>query len=598
MAIAEGMPEDARERPARLFLALAGALPFLLAVNLPPSPTFFNQLAALGFWGLACAAVALTATRGAPPGHARAAGADGLPRHALLLAGALVVAGIGAAGIFAGLPRSFTLSATAVVGVAMLCSWAATRMARHATDGVGALAWGLAAAGVASSLIALIQVLAPSWPDGSLIARSSLAGRAVGNLRQPNHLASLLLLSSIAIVPLAAMNARSPRGWVYALFGLMVAGITLSGSRTGMLGVALLAVWGALDRRLAGRWRLMLVMAPAMLLASWAGFSWWAARTSHVLGATARLTEADISGSRFAIWHDTFELIRMHPWTGVGWGHFNLAWSLTPFPGRPTAFFDHTHNFVLQLVVELGLPLGLLVTALLLLALWQAGQRAWRAQGESAILPRALFMMVLMMALHSQLEYPLWYAHFLLPTAFAWGACLAWPVAVPPPGEAAASGRVAPGRRSRTMAAAGLVAAAGSVYAGFDYLGVSSIFDAEHHDSLVSRIDAGRRSPFFAHHAEYARATVAEEPGAAMDAFDVAKYHLLDTRLMMAWARACAERGERDRARHIAARLREFRNPASKAFLAACDAQARPQPFQCEAAAKGLDWTRFIGDRP
>ncbi len=32
--------------------------------------------------------------------------------------------------------------------------------------------------------------------------------------------------------------------------------------------------------------------------------------------------------------------------------------------------------------------------------------------------------MVLMIGLHSLLEYPLWYAYFLLPTAFAWGFAL------------------------------------------------------------------------------------------------------------------------------------------------------------------------------
>ena len=35
--------------------------------------------------------------------------------------------------------------------------------------------------------------------------------------------------------------------------------------------------------------------------------------------------------------------------------------------------------------------------------------------------------MVLMVTLHSLLEYPLWYSYFLLPTAFAFGLCLAEP---------------------------------------------------------------------------------------------------------------------------------------------------------------------------
>ena len=37
---------------------------------------------------------------------------------------------------------------------------------------------------------------------------------------------------------------------------------------------------------------------------------------------------------------------------------------------------------------------------------------------------RAALVMVLMISLHSLLEYPLWYAYFLLPAAFAFGLCL------------------------------------------------------------------------------------------------------------------------------------------------------------------------------
>ena len=36
----------------------------------------------------------------------------------------------------------------------------------------------------------------------------------------------------------------------------------------------------------------------------------------------------------------------------------NVRGTQTPFPGRPVAFFDHTHNLVLQFAVELGLPLA------------------------------------------------------------------------------------------------------------------------------------------------------------------------------------------------------------------------------------------------
>ena len=38
------------------------------------------------------------------------------------------------------------------------------------------------------------------------------------------------------------------------------------------------------------------------------------------------------------------------------------------------------------------------------------------SQGE-----RAAFVIVFLVAVHSMLEYPLWYSYFLLPTAFAFG---------------------------------------------------------------------------------------------------------------------------------------------------------------------------------
>ena len=51
---------------------------------------------------------------------------------------------------------------------------------------------------------------------------------------------------------------------------------------------------------------------------------------------------------------------------------------------------------------------------------------------------------------------------------------------------------------------------------------------------------------------------------------------------MIAWARRWHEAGEMDKARHLAQRLREFRNPQADEFFAVCDdaatAAARRRP--------------------
>jgi hypothetical protein len=85
-----------------------------------------------------------------------------------------------------------------------------------------------------------------------------------------------------------------------------------------------------------------------------------------------------------------------------------------------------------------------------------------------------------------------------------------------------------------------------------------------------------------------------------MIAFERAPHYLLDTRLMSAWARAFAERGEVEKARWISDRLREFRNEDSEEFFAPCRAASgasasatKPPPFQCQRATRTFRFEDF-----
>jgi len=436
----------------------------------------------------------------------------------------------------------------------------------------------------------MIQVFLPDLPDGDWIAHSGIPGRAVGNLRQPNHLSSVLLWSAIAVVALVELR-RIGRRSAAMLFTLMIFAVVLTASRTGLLSVGLLAIWGLADRRLSRPTRALLLAAPLVYAAGWFGMAEWAKLSEHTFGGTARLAEADISGSRFGIWRDTLALIRQQPWAGVGFGEFNFAWTLTPFPGRPVAFFDHAHNLPLQLAAELGLPLAAAVMLLLLHALWRAARLALRADGELGLGRRCALLMVLMIGLHSLLEYPLWYSYFLLPAAWAWA------FAVGEPGQPAPR-TTGPARPSPALVAGGVALVVGSVLAVLDYQRVTAIFSAdEGAPPLESRIARGRHSVLFAHHADYAAATTDSQQSQGLAPFDRATHYLLDTRLMTAWAKALAAHGDVDAARFLAARLREFRNPQSEDFFEACKPPAASAPaFQCEAPQRELDWREF--ERP
>lgn len=571
-------------RPAELRTAVAttaaASLPSFLALSTSPSPTFLNQALAFALWP-ALLLVAEPRFRVRPAAPLLAA------LIALLLAAT-------ASAAFGSLPFTlgFSAVATLAAGLLMTLGGAGMRARPDAQALFAALCWGWVAAGALNIALALVQVFAPGLCDGEWIAVSAHPGRAVGNLRQPNHLSSLLLWHCIAVIALFDLGRL--RRWLAALLlALGVFAVVLTASRTGLVSVVLLAVWGLADRRLSKPARVLLVLAPLVYLVSWEAMAQWAKLTQQAFGGSERLAETDISSSRFAIWRDTLELIRQQPWLGVGWGEFNFAWTLTPLPHRPVAFFDHTHNLPLQLAVELGLPLALLVMGLLLWALWRAASRAWRTEGGLGTAQRCAVLMVVMIGLHSLLEYPLWYSYFLLPAAWAFGYALQGDPKEPVPAEAAAP-------RVNWLVVGALVVTGGAVMSVVDYWRVVVIFSASSTSSLERRIADGQRSVFFAHHADYAAVT-SEIPQPDPDrAFDRVPHYLLDTRLMMTWSRDLAARGRIDEARYLAARLREFRKADAAEFFKDCPTAPQPPapglPFQCELPQRTLGWRAFLRD--
>ena len=556
-----------------LAVCLAAVVPALLAYNQPPSSTLINQCLAAGLWGGVVLALqpARLSLRGG----------------ALQAALALVMLSAWGSWYFGGLPASLTLSSLGMLLCAMALAWAGIEAARQqgAVHSFAAFCAGLAAAGVLSALVALVQVFAPQWADGNLIAHSGLVGRAVGNLRQPNHLCSLLLWAVIAVVALRELGWLSLRLAAPAVV-LLVFAVELSASRTGAAGLLLLLLWGVFDKRLSPGTRWLLVATPLIYAVSYGAMLGWGAIQHQAVGAEARLATAggiESPNARPRIWANAVALIRAQPWTGVGYGEFNFAWSLTEFPGRPTAFFDHTHTLPLQLAVELGLPLAAAVMALLGVALWQAWRRSRRASGDVARAGAAAAVMVAMIGLHSLVEYPLWYGYFLLPAAFAWGFALGVPARDP-----------LPDRRGPAGWAVGGVIVLGSALALVDYLRIVEIFaPGEHSAPLPERIVRGQRSPLFGYHADYAAATVADpQPGRDL-AFRRAPHYLLDTRLMIAWAKYLEQRGEVDKARALAARLREFANPDADEFFAPCKS-GHSREFQCFGPQAPHPWREFI----
>ena len=602
---------------------LAATVPTLLAYNQPPSATLLNQCLAVALWG---GVVMVLPPRSVP----RSSGP-------LLAALALMVAAALGSWAWGALPLSLALQAAGLLLAAGLmvitgASAAQRGLAQpaHAEAAFAALAFGLLVAGVLGAGVALVQVFAPGWADASWIAPSAVPGRAVGNLRQPNHLASLLLWAMVAGVALHELG-RLRRTLQVAVLVLMVLAIELTASRTGAVGLGLLLLWALVDKRLSRPARWLLAATPLVYGLAFAAMAWYGDVSHQALGAGARVASegaaavaAESPNSRLNIWRNALVMVAASPWAGVGFGEFNFAWSLSAFAHRPTAFFDHTHNLPLQLAVELGLPFAALVLGLMLWALARAVRRAWAASGAAAppglagagpsspagLAARASTLLVLITLLHSAVEYPLWYAHFLLPTALAWG----WALGTPGAGQSTSSmAKQAPEQAARQAAKqaleqaatgprtgrvvgmlAGLLMALLGALAVLDYQRVVVIYaPTAGSGPLARRIEQGQRSPLFAHHADYAAATNDSPPASSALGFARATHSLLDTRLMVAWTRHLLATGHDDLARWLAQRLREFNHPEADSLLAPCQGDAA-DAVVCQTPLQMHGWREFL----
>lgn len=565
-------------------MVLACVLAPNLAFTLVSSSATLNQLLAMAAWGLVLMSMGSSPVqwRGGP---------------AVL---ALIVLWLApwVSHFLLGLPLGMVLQYSAMIAAALLLLMLAQGLsAPQRRAWFVALCWGLLLAGLLASLVSLIQVFAPDWADDDWIARSDIAGRALGNLRQPNHLASILLWACVAAVCLAELGCltwsrlggrieRLSLGLLPLALMMLIFALVLSASRGGMALVVLLFAWGVMDRRLSRPSRWALGLSPLMLGMAWGLMALWSQSGEQEFGAAARLSEGAGSPKRMQYLASAWALLRMHPWTGVGWGEFNFALTMTPMPGRPNSFVDHTHNLPMQLLVELGWPVGLLVLGLLAMALWRAFNLSRGAHAVEGHIRRCALMLVLLILLQGLLEFQLWYAYFLLPAAFAFGITVA-PLA-------ASSDQAMPQAKSmhqnqvRRLPMLGLLMVVLSLAAFVDYLRVVAItVQPPNGMNLFDRIvQAQQRSILFSVQADYAAATYFLPGPEALDAARRNAHNISDESTMMAWANALLVSGDPDRARYVAQRLREFNLPRSQRWFSECEKlspDGKSRPYQCDA---------------
>lgn len=412
-------PDHLATRLAISCIALMCIVPSLMPVHTLPIPSFYEE------WAAAASALATFAT-------VRWIARDrvsGLPWCAwplLAFAGVLV-----AQVVLSRLPYVQQASlALLYVLLAVTMIWCGTQLRALLGPARVAhwLAMALLVAGTLGASIALIQAYAPPGMSFPLIAPLD-SPRVFGNLGQPNLLANQLAVAGVSLLFLWT-NGSIPSRVVLPIGAALIAGLSLTGSRSAWLYVVALLAWTLWNRRTTADARYarlsialgvtiaLLATAPMVLPAvSYNGTA--AATSSFERLAAMRLDQPGAAdGLRSYFWRHAWEVAQHVPLLGAGIGQFAATFIEWP-PTASDATFNpverHAHNIALHLLAETGV-IGMLCVVIAL-ATWliqllrsPPDLTRWWLGGAVGV-----------MLLHSQLEYPLWHAHFLAPFALLLG---------------------------------------------------------------------------------------------------------------------------------------------------------------------------------
>jgi O-antigen ligase len=251
---------------------------------------------------------------------------------------------------------------------------------------------------------------------------TSKTGIAIyGNLAQPNHYANYITLG---LVSLGLLRAHL-RSWQMLLLTLpLLFVLVLSGSRSSwlyLLGMMVLAfLWQRKDKSCK------YLLYYSMLLLLGFGLMHWVAQVPWLNGASGsvttmqRMTAGDTNGSiRLYLWHEAWLIFSMFPVLGAGlgqfaWQHFQLGPVLQAT--NINGLYNNAHNLLMQLAAEMGLAGVLIVSGTLGMWAWQS------ARAQLTVFHWWGYAVLLVIGIHSMLEYPLWYAYFIGITAILLGA--------------------------------------------------------------------------------------------------------------------------------------------------------------------------------
>ncbi|MEO7887099.1 MAG: Wzy polymerase domain-containing protein [Polaromonas sp.] len=304
----------------------------------------------------------------------------------------------------------------------LLCAVMAVGAGHAACAGDHAMSWFRASAkslAIAATLAAFASAAQYFELDARwlLISPVSDAGRTFGFIRQPNHQGTFLNLGLVALIFL--QRTGSIRTWLWSLLSLiLIFGITTTGSRTALLQVFFISLC-----MLASSWRdrrglLKAVLPIALVAGIWLALFLLSRSGGTEFFGVQKLaqTSSEGLGMRSAAWRQTAIMVMEHPWAGNGILRYSAAFFLGGAGIEVGVGMSHSHNLLLQVAFDFGLPVAILFFGLIAWVLWRARGTFVTNHGFFA------FVCLGCLFIHSLVEFPLWYAYFLLPACWLLGS--------------------------------------------------------------------------------------------------------------------------------------------------------------------------------
>lgn len=265
----------------------------------------------------------------------------------------------------------------------------------------------LAVAALLSAGIGFLQWLDLEGWLGMYALEANLGDRPMGNMGQPNQLATLTLLGLVSFAWLysAGFGGRLLCAACVVFLTLVLA---LTQSRAGVLGAVTASIFLAckgpnISRQLSAKWFLVWLVAYGLLLL----FVPTLYDLINIEGGRST-GSALMTSDRYAIWRQVLAAIAQAPWLGYGWSQTPSAQAVGSLSQPGAILFTYAHNIVLDMVLWNGIPVGLMISGSS--ACWLLARMYSTRQGSSVYALAALIPILG----HSFVEFPFAYSYFLL----------------------------------------------------------------------------------------------------------------------------------------------------------------------------------------